>query len=780
MYNGKNEIFNQTISEENTLYQEMNNKDSQSIYLRIRNKFAEKIDKFIKLIKGIFITIFIHTIISKEDEITTSRKKKFKIVKHDKNLFPLIENEINGKVHCICEIKEEENYIIFSQNDKLYKLSNGSNNPKVIADIKIYLILQVSRNTYIISNDNGTYIYEGSILEITRENLEIKEKKIEERIFNLGILINQSEVVLVNKDVLVIVNMNNKEIKSFQADKNYSDFCVNCHDLFNSKNNMNILLLICQKSKKKGILKIDFINGNFFDTFFEINDFDIHCFLRIEKNMVEAFSENFDEDYIYLLCGGKENKIKYKEKKIKLYKFQRDSKNKDEIKDIWVEKNNSSNFKSIIQYQYNSLIINDCDGNTIIFDIINMKNSEQNTVDFLKYENKSIIKILSDTNDKNKDSYKNIYQKLVKLEPIDNLIKIIYQLSNRYCIIAQNNKIFVKDESFSSVFNYDFDDSHYTYCICQKSETEIFICRSNGLYILNLKDKKDVRKDKINDMIYYLILKIKDNDYIVSLDKGTFRVKRDIPSINEEDLKDENMISNKTYKIGDLTQINNKNLVILMNNIKNEEGDLKVIVIDNIGNNYFPIKNNYPYVLLKNCTISFSLQAKEDPNNYIYLCATEKIKDYQKNGLLGININIHNKSILEDFYDLYNFKINSMTLYERQNNNNNKYFTHFLIGGNIYSNEFEIRLFKILFSNGKGKDCLSFEYIKRVVYYEDIQNYYSFMVQSIMDGQLIISSNIGFYLFIIRAYVKKIEEKKEIEKDEEWNENDSVYNRIYS
>ena len=150
MYNGKNEIFNQTISEKNTHYQEMNNKDSQSIYLRIRNKFAEKIDKFIKLIKGIFITIFIHTIISKEKEITTNRKKKFKIVKHDKNLFPLIENEINGKVHCICEIKEEENYIIFSQNDKLYKLSNGTNNHKVIADIKIYLILQVSRNTYII------------------------------------------------------------------------------------------------------------------------------------------------------------------------------------------------------------------------------------------------------------------------------------------------------------------------------------------------------------------------------------------------------------------------------------------------------------------------------------------------------------------------------------------------------------------------------------------------------------------------------------------------------
>ena len=33
------------------------------------------------------------------------------------------------------------------------------------------------------------YIYEGSILEITRKKLKIKEKKIEERKFNFGILI---------------------------------------------------------------------------------------------------------------------------------------------------------------------------------------------------------------------------------------------------------------------------------------------------------------------------------------------------------------------------------------------------------------------------------------------------------------------------------------------------------------------------------------------------------------------------------------------------------------
>ena len=120
MYNGKNEILEKAIPEESTLRKEMDNMNSQSIYLRIRNKFAEKIDNFIKLINGMFITIFIYNIISKENEITTSHKKKFKNVKHDKNLLPLIENEINGRINCICEIKEEENYLIFSQNDKLY------------------------------------------------------------------------------------------------------------------------------------------------------------------------------------------------------------------------------------------------------------------------------------------------------------------------------------------------------------------------------------------------------------------------------------------------------------------------------------------------------------------------------------------------------------------------------------------------------------------------------------------------------------------------------------
>ena len=88
-------------------------------------------------------------------------------------------------------------------------------------------------------------------------------------------------------------------------------------------------------------------------------------------------------------------------------------------------------------------------------------------------------------------------------------------------------------------------------------------------------------------MKFYLILKIKDNDYIVSHDKGTFRVKRDLPSINEKDLKKEEKISDKAYKIGLLMQRNNSVVGFLtllfqeMRNLSPEEiNNFKKIVDD--------------------------------------------------------------------------------------------------------------------------------------------------------------------------------------------------------
>ena len=481
--------------------------------------------------------------------------------------------------------------------------------------------------------------------------------------------------------------------------------------------------------------------------------------MRIEKlyeeRTIKAFSENYDKNYIYFLFGGKENN----QNKIKLFKFHLDGESLEEIKDIWVEKNDISNrspiFKSIIQNKLESLIVNFVGGETIKLNIINLKDSEHNTIDLVKYLNKRIIKKISKKNDQKINSYKNNESKIVKIESNDNVVKFSHKLSNGYSIIAQDKKIFIVDNSFSYVYNHNFKDNYYTYCICQKSKTDVFICRSNGLYKLNLENIKDI--DSVNDMKYYFILKIKDNDYIVSLNEGTFRVKRDIQSINKGDLKKENMISKKAYKIGILIPVNNKSFVILMENAKNEEGCLKILDIDNFKNNFIPINKN-PYVLSKNCI--YLLQIKEYPNNYIFLCATEKLKNYQKNGLLAFNINIESNKVIQFFYDTYNFRPNSITLYERGNNNNENSFAYFLVGGNIDSYyKFEIRLFKVMYLDGNGEDCLLLECIKKVFSQNDIQKYYSYVLQSIYIGHFLISTKKEFYLCGIRAEVKK--EKKE-------------------
>ena len=197
-----------------------------------------------------------------------------------------------------------------------------------------------------------------------------------------------------------------------------------------------------------------------------------------------------------------------------------------------------------------------------------------------------------------------------------------------------------------------------------------------------------------------------------------------------------------------------------MDNINDEEGDLIIIDIDNKENKYISI-NKYPYVLSKNSIIL--LQTKENPNNYIFLCATKKLKDNQKNGLLAFNINIEKpfyKGILESFYDINNFRINSMTICERGNNDNEKNSALFLVGGNIDSYDFEIRLFKIMYLDGNKNDYVFLECIKKVIYYKDIQKCYSYIVQSIANGQLIFSSNYEIYLYRIRTEVEKEEKKK--------------------
>ena len=236
-----------------------------------------------------------------------------------------IEIKLNSIVNFICEVKEEEVYIIISLDDKLYKLSKNYKELDLISPIKINKIIQINKNEYIISNDNGVFKYVGSLLKITKENSEIFGKKITIEKLNFGVLINQ-RVALVYKNKLILYNNYNREIEKILK---YEDFFENCYALFkcrtfnildNSEIRSNIMLFSCKNEKKYGYLWLDIENNG--EEFIETDDFQISCFLQIKKNkkaIIRAFSEIYDKNYIYFLAAGYD--LKQKENKIRLGKF---------------------------------------------------------------------------------------------------------------------------------------------------------------------------------------------------------------------------------------------------------------------------------------------------------------------------------------------------------------------------------------------------------------------------------------------------------------------------
>lgn len=242
------QLFDQANIEKSTLLNSIEEieKEKQTPYLQIKIKYDAKIELTKKINNGKFINIFNYENIIK-DEYGKSKNFINKIVMSNENLIPQIRNEINGKVHCISEIEEEnQRHLIFSQNNGLYRLSKGNDDPELINHLKMYFILQINSNKYIFSCDYGTYIYEGSILNNKAREIIMSSKKIGEGGFKLGVKINEN-IVLVKKDSLMIINLNNiNEKKNLENEENYSNFCENCYDLFKLEKDTNILLEISQ------------------------------------------------------------------------------------------------------------------------------------------------------------------------------------------------------------------------------------------------------------------------------------------------------------------------------------------------------------------------------------------------------------------------------------------------------------------------------------------------------------------------------------------------------
>jgi hypothetical protein len=284
----------QRQKEENNKMENYN--DFDNYYL----KYIDKI-KVEKIKIGIEFIFFICQLVKCKVEKSSYNQTNndYKIIIKDKNFINLGEIEIkyNSKVDYIGEIKEKENYeIIISMDGNLYKLSKTFNQLEFIYAMSINEIIQINKYEYIISNKNGTFKYEGSIINLTKENLEIEEKKIKDKNCNFGVLINERIIALAYNDKLILYNNNSNEP---EKEYNYENFCESCYAFFKSK----VLIVDVETTKEK---------------FIETNDFEIHSFLQIkgnEEEMIKAFSEEYDKKYTYFLVGGYENK----KNKIKLY-----------------------------------------------------------------------------------------------------------------------------------------------------------------------------------------------------------------------------------------------------------------------------------------------------------------------------------------------------------------------------------------------------------------------------------------------------------------------------
>jgi hypothetical protein len=345
---------------------------------------------------------------------------------------------------------------------------------------------------------------------------------------------------------------------------------------------------------------------------------------------------------------------------IKLYKINLDDKTLQDVKNIWGKNNNNPYYPNklksiIIQYKNDYSIIIFENGKTVNFNFhnFNLKNEKEimktkENEDFYEEINEfwdkmneqdtiELVKIWYKKHKNPKNNYNKYYGQ--------NLVKSLYQIKNKnnlYLFIVLKNRIFVYN-NFEIID--EFYISHEIRCFCQKSESEVFICSSNGLYkITIIINENRARLDKLNDLKYNFIERIKDNDYIVSieLNQKPYRKLRDIQSINEEEfiirIKDE-------YYIFSIEK--NKNTYRELRDIQSIDEEKFIIRIKDTDYIFSIKKNKKTYRELSDL-LSINKEDSFNPNNENKI---KKISDHAyKTGVL-MEMNNKIKVILMDNID---------------------------------------------------------------------------------------------------------------------------------
>ena len=170
---------------------------------------------------------------------------------------------------------------------------------------------------------------------------------------------------------------------------------------------------------------------------------------------------------------------------------------------------------------------------------------------------------------------------------------------------------------------------------------------------------------------------------------------------------------------------------------------------------YIRGESNCCFVQSRNCILSF--KTKEDSNNHIFICATKKTNNEQKNGILALNIGLPlNSSILEVFEDTIDYEITCMCPFN-QNIEEETFSPYFLIGAINKNYEIKINLYKINDIDYQYENYFSIEFIRTIVYDKERMNSITSINQSKIDGDVIFSS----YKHIYKSDIQDIDEDEE-------------------
>ena len=223
----------------------------------------------------------------------------------------LLEEELNKikftrDIYSIYETKSRNNTVILISSNEGYldflkfnvKFNEVFDEEENIGS-KLFLFLEIDINKYIISINQGTFFRHNNIKnskELSNEKCILKE------VFEIGKIINDKNVVLINnKNILILYNIQTNKIQSKKFKYSFI-LSKNCIDLMNLEDEKFKVLIICCEN---GILtlKLEFDNygllkEDLYEYFYDLNkscnNYCIKCLCLIKKKNI---LRNFDSFY---------------------------------------------------------------------------------------------------------------------------------------------------------------------------------------------------------------------------------------------------------------------------------------------------------------------------------------------------------------------------------------------------------------------------------------------------------------------------------------------------